>query len=84
MPSLLDPVTLGAIEAPTLVIAGSEDMGTPVAMSEAIAKGIPGAKLEVIEGASHLSAVEKPAAFATLVARFQREAKTLASMLPLA
>lgn len=61
---------LAAIKAPTLVIAGSEDAGTPVAMSEAIAKGIPGAKLEVIAGASHLSAVEKPSEFADLVIRF--------------
>jgi 3-oxoadipate enol-lactonase len=61
---------LGAIRAPTLVIAGGEDAGTPVAMSEAIAKGIPGAKLEVIAGAAHLSAVEKPGEFATLVSGF--------------
>jgi 3-oxoadipate enol-lactonase len=61
---------LGAIRAPTLVIAGREDAGTPVAMSEVMAKGIPGAKLEVLEGASHLSAVEKPDAFARLVLSF--------------
>jgi 3-oxoadipate enol-lactonase len=61
---------LSAIRAPTLVIAGGEDVGTPVAMSEAIAKGIPGAKLEVIPGAAHLSAVEKPREFADRVDRF--------------
>jgi 3-oxoadipate enol-lactonase len=61
---------LHSIRAPTLVIAGSDDAGTPVAMSEAIAKGIPGAKLEVIQGAAHLSAVEKPREFAELVTRF--------------
>jgi 3-oxoadipate enol-lactonase len=61
---------LRAIAAPTLVIAGSDDAGTPVAMSEAMAKGIAGAKLEVIAGASHLSAVEKPREFAELVTRF--------------
>lgn len=61
---------LSSIRAPTLVIAGSDDAGTPVAMSEAIAKGITGAKLEVIAGAAHLSAVEKPAEFAELVTRF--------------
>ena len=61
---------LSSIRAPTLVIAGSDDAGTPVAMSQAIAKGIPGAKLEVIAGAAHLSAVEKPAEFADLVTRF--------------
>ncbi|MGE5095503.1 MAG: 3-oxoadipate enol-lactonase [Betaproteobacteria bacterium] len=61
---------LKSIHAPTLVIAGSEDAGTPVAMSQAIAKGIPGAKLEVIQGAAHLSAVEKPGEFAELVNDF--------------
>ena len=61
---------LHAIKAPTLVIAGSDDAGTPVAMSEAIANGIPGAKLEVIAGAAHLSAVEKPREFEELVTRF--------------
>lgn len=61
---------LHAITAPTLVIAGSDDAGTPVAMSEVIANGIPGAKLEVIDGAAHLSAVEKPREFAELVIRF--------------
>jgi 3-oxoadipate enol-lactonase len=61
---------LGAIRAPTLVIAGREDAGTPVAMSEAMAQGIPGARLAVIEGASHLSVVEKPEEFARLVGDF--------------
>jgi 3-oxoadipate enol-lactonase len=61
---------LGAIRAPTLVIAGELDAGTPVAMSEAIAKAIPGARLVVIRGASHLSAVEKPAEFNALVRDF--------------
>lgn len=61
---------LSAIRAPTLVIAGSDDAGTPVAMSEAIAKGIPGAKLAVIQGAAHLSAVEKPDEFARLLSDF--------------
>ena len=64
---------LGAIRAPTLVIAGSDDAGTPVAMSEAMVKGIPGARLEVIPGAAHLSAVEKPREFNRLVAAFLGE-----------
>jgi 3-oxoadipate enol-lactonase len=61
---------LSAIRAPTLVIAGSDDAGTPPAMSEAIAHGIPGAKLEIIPGAAHLSAVEKPREFGDLVGSF--------------
>jgi 3-oxoadipate enol-lactonase len=61
---------LARIAAPTLVIAGSADAGTPPAMSEALARGIPGAKLEVIPGAAHLSAVEKPLEFNALVRSF--------------
>jgi 3-oxoadipate enol-lactonase len=61
---------LHRIKAPTLVIAGEKDVGTPVAMSKAIADAIPGAKLAVIPGAAHLSAVEDPAAFNRLVVDF--------------
>jgi 3-oxoadipate enol-lactonase len=61
---------LARIVAPTLVIAGGADAGTPPAMSEAIARGVPGAKLAVIPGAAHLSAVEKPAEFNALVRGF--------------
>jgi 3-oxoadipate enol-lactonase len=61
---------LHRIKAPTLVIAGEKDVGTPVAMSEAIATAIPGARLAVIPGAAHLSAVENPEAFNKLVEDF--------------
>ena len=60
------------IAAPTLVIAGSEDVGTPVAMSEALAATIPDARLAVMQGAAHLSAAEKPQEFADLVEAFLR------------
>jgi 3-oxoadipate enol-lactonase len=62
--------SLHRIQAPTLVIAGEKDVGTPVAMSKAIADAIPGANLAVIPGAAHLSAVEDPQAFNRLVADF--------------
>ena len=61
---------LHRIAAPTLVIAGEKDVGTPVSMSKAIAEAIPGAKLAVIPGAAHLSAVENPEAFNKLVEDF--------------
>ena len=61
---------LARIAAPTLVIAGSADVGTPVAMSEALAAGIPDARLAVIQGAAHLSSAEKPGDFAGLVSEF--------------
>jgi 3-oxoadipate enol-lactonase len=61
---------LAHIAAPTLVIAGGADIGTPVAMHEALASAIPGARLTVIDGAAHLSATERPREFADLVAEF--------------
>lgn len=64
---------LGRIEAPTLVIAGELDQGTPLSMSQTLADGIPGATLAVIKGASHLSAIEQPEAFAELVTAFIRK-----------
>ncbi|MBK9022312.1 MAG: 3-oxoadipate enol-lactonase [Sulfuritalea sp.] len=61
---------IGAIRAPTLVIAGADDPGTPPAMSEVIASTIPGARLEIIPSASHLSCIEQPESFNRLVASF--------------
>ena len=61
---------LGGIRARTLVIAGGKDAGTPVAMSQAIADHVPGARLAVIPGAAHLSAVQDPAAFNALARGF--------------
>lgn len=49
---------LGAITAPTLVIAGSADPSTPVEPhARTIVEGIPGARLEVLD-AAHLATIE--------------------------
>jgi 3-oxoadipate enol-lactonase len=61
---------LGEIKAPTLVIAGELDQGTPLAMSQTLQQGIPNASLTVLSEASHLSAIEQPAAFAAAVGGF--------------
>jgi 3-oxoadipate enol-lactonase len=61
---------LGAIKAPTLVIAGELDQGTPLSMSQTLQQGIPNASLTVLSDASHLSAIEQPAAFAAAVSGF--------------
>jgi len=54
---------------PALVIAGTRDEATPLAMSQAMVQAIPGAWLRTVD-AAHLSAVEQPAAFAKLVTEF--------------
>jgi 3-oxoadipate enol-lactonase len=51
------------ISAPTLVVVGAEDPATPPEQAQAIAEGIPGARLAVIPGAAHLVNVEQPEAF---------------------
>jgi 3-oxoadipate enol-lactonase len=58
---------LNGIQAPTLVIAGSEDPATPPAQAEAIRDRIPGARLHVLEGAGHLANIEQPDAFSRLL-----------------
>ena len=67
---------LGTLRLPVLVIAGELDPGTPVAMSEALVRGIPDARLAVLDGASHLSVLERPEAFAACVTDFLQKVPT--------
>jgi 3-oxoadipate enol-lactonase len=69
---------LDRIACPTLVVAGAQDVGAPVAMSQAMVERIPGAELAVVADAAHLSVVEQPAVFATLVQRFLERLETVA------
>jgi 3-oxoadipate enol-lactonase len=62
--------TLATITVPTLVIVGEEDALTPVADARALHQGIAGSRLEVIAGAGHLSNMERPAAFNTVLSEF--------------
>jgi 3-oxoadipate enol-lactonase len=55
---------------PTLVIAGDEDALTPPKEAKKLKESIRGARLEVLQGAGHLSNVERPAAFNTVVSEF--------------
>jgi len=57
------------IGVPTLVIAGTQDEATPIALSHEIADAIPGAQLVTID-AAHISAMERPAEFAALLRAF--------------
>jgi 3-oxoadipate enol-lactonase len=51
---------LPAIAVPTKILVGSNDYATPVAMAEAMRDAIPGASLQVLEGAAHLTPLERP------------------------
>jgi 3-oxoadipate enol-lactonase len=63
---------LESITAPTLVVCGRDDAATEPAKSEAIARAIPGARLEWIEGSGHMSAIEKPEAVGDVMLPFIR------------
>ncbi|MDT4955925.1 MAG: hypothetical protein QOJ02_4063 [Acidobacteriota bacterium] len=54
---------LPEIIAPTLIVVGSEDKLTPPVDAEMMQRAIRGSRLEIIEGASHLSNLERPAEF---------------------
>lgn len=51
------------IAVPTLVIVGEEDVDPGVLASARIAARVPGARLEVLPAAGHLSAIEQPGEF---------------------
>lgn len=64
------PRRLHRVTAPTLVVRGAQDTLVPAAHADAYVAGIPGARLEVVDGAAHLLAVERPDALAGLVRSF--------------
>ena len=53
---------LPTINVPTLIVCGAEDAATPPDESRHMHDRIPGSVLEMIEGAGHLSSLERPAA----------------------
>jgi 3-oxoadipate enol-lactonase len=66
--------TLAGIRVPTLVVVGSEDVLTPPSAARALADAIPGARLETIDGAGHVSNLERPAAFNYVLGEFLERA----------
>jgi 3-oxoadipate enol-lactonase len=61
---------LGSIRAPTLVISGDDDRLIDVACSRALARAIPGARLEILAGAGHDIPAERPEDVAALLRGF--------------
>lgn len=54
---------LPGILAPTLIIVGSEDQLTPPSVAQTMRREIRGSRLEIIEGAGHVSNIEKAESF---------------------
>jgi 3-oxoadipate enol-lactonase len=58
------------IRVPTLVLCGTEDKITPPDLSDELASLIPGAQLELIDGAGHVSNIERQDRFNGIVGEF--------------
>ncbi len=69
---------LAAIATPTQVIVGADDRLTPPSISEQMAAALPDARLAVLEHAGHLSNLERPEAFDTVLVAFLEEVGALA------
>ena len=59
---------LGSISAPTLVIGGADDQSVPLEHQQALADGIPGARLQVLDYAAHLASYEQRSVVTTAIA----------------
>ena len=51
---------IGAIEAPALIVAATDDPSTPPDHAQVLAAGIGGSRLVVLDGLRHLACVERP------------------------
>ena len=61
---------LPTIAVPTLVVVGESDALIPLDVAEAMAKAIPGARLEVVPAAGHVANLENPEVFNRVFADF--------------
>lgn len=68
---------LGSIDVPVLVCCGERDTIAPLALSEEIARGIPGAMLEMIPDAGHVANADNPAAFNRTLGEFFARVKAV-------
>lgn len=61
---------LSKIDVPVLIIVGSEDIVTPPSEAESLHERIEGSRLVCIEGAGHVSNLERPEEFDRALAEF--------------
>ncbi|HST19234.1 MAG TPA: alpha/beta fold hydrolase [Gaiellaceae bacterium] len=61
---------LGEVRVPMLVLAGRHDRVCVVEGAEAIAAGVPGAELQVLEQSAHMGFIEEPEQYLAAVRRF--------------
>jgi pimeloyl-ACP methyl ester carboxylesterase len=60
------------IRCPTLVVVGTDDSITPPPMAEEMARGIAGARLEIVADCGHLSTLERPVETSALLESWLR------------
>ena len=63
---------LPSINVPTLIVVGADDSITPPSDAEVMSAKISGSRLVVVEGAGHLSNVERPEEFDRALVEFLR------------
>lgn len=73
---------LDSILAPTLVVAGEEDLLTPVRHARRLADRIPNARLMILPACGHVSPLERPALFNEAVFQFLRHHDGLLELTP--
>lgn len=61
---------LRSIDVPALILVGSDDVITNRGQAEMMARGIRGARIEVVAGAGHVPPVEQPEAFNQILLQF--------------
>ena len=69
-PSLRERLGELRCPCPTLVAMGRHDRPRPVSESQALADAIAGARLEIIDGAGHISSLEQPKRVLAMLASF--------------
>ncbi|WP_462137570.1 alpha/beta fold hydrolase [Candidatus Mycalebacterium sp.] len=62
--------SVGRIEIPTVIVAGSDDVLTPARHTDLLHSKIKGSKLFVVEGAGHFMMMEKPDKFNKTIVDF--------------
>ena len=67
---------LGIIRCPVLVVCGTNDHLTPLRYSQNLARSIPGAALQTIDGGGHLVILEQPRRVAGLIDIFLKSIPT--------
>jgi len=64
---------IGSITMPALAIVGDQDNMTPPKYSQYMVKNLPSCRMEIIEGGTHLSFLEKPQQVNGVIERFLEE-----------